>query len=204
MSRGQLVALFKEVSPVYLVVLYLVLVVALGVFVSSLLLYPQELRIAEKKRLLQQEELKVAAVENYILAHPDVDKRLAELQQSLLRVEKALPGSMDVSVFMGQLQKDATEAGVRVLSVRPSAMVERTGYREMPVEVSLQGSFFQVMALFKKLEDGERFSLPNTVLIQKNQEILTARINLLIFSFGNTPRPTAAAGAAGPPAAPAR
>lgn len=204
MSRGQLVALFKEVSPVYLVVLYLVLVVALGVFVSSLLLYPQELRIAEQKRLLQQEELKVAAVENYILAHPDVDKRLAELQQSLLRVEKALPGSMDVSVFMGQLQKDATEAGVRVLSVRPSVMVERTGYREMPVEVSLQGSFFQVMALFKKLEDGERFSLPNTVLIQKNQEILTARINLLIFSFGNTPRPTAAAGAAGPPSAPAR
>lgn len=198
MSRGQLVALFKEVSPVYLVVLYLVLVVALGVFVSSLLLYPQELRIAEKKRLLQQEEQKVNVVENYILAHPDADKRMAELQQSLLRVEKALPGSMDVSVFMGQLQKDATEAGVRILSVRPSALVDRAGYREMPVEVTLEGNFFQTMAFLKKLEDGERFSLPNTVLVQKKQETLTSRLNLLIFCYGITPRPT------GTPAAPAR
>lgn len=196
MSREQLKTMLKDISPSYLVALYLVLLLALGLFVSTLVLYPQEQKIAEQKRLLQQEEQRLALVENYILAHPDAEKRLNELQQSLLRVEKALPGSLDVSVFMNQLQTAATEANVRILSVRPAAMVDRSGFREIPVEISFEGSFFQTMAFLKKLEDGERFSLPNTVLLQKKQDKLTTRLNVLIFAYGITPRP------ASPPALP--
>ncbi len=200
MGKQKLIELLKGVAPSYLVALYLVLVLALGMLISSLLLYPQEQRIGELTRQLQVEQQKLTVVENFILANPDADKRLFELQQSLARVEKALPGSLDVSLFMAQLQRDAAATGVKLTNVKPSALVDRAGYREMPIEVAIEGNYHATLAFLKKLEDGERFNLPTGFLVQRKQDKLTTRLNMQIFCYGVTPRP--AAGTATPAAVP--
>ena len=200
MGKERLTALLKGIAPRYLVALYLVLVLALGMVVSSLLLLPQELRISALASQLQAERQKVAMVENFILAYPDADKRLFELQQSLARVETALPGSLDVSVFMSQLQRDAAATGVRLTNIKPSVLVDRAGYREMPIEVSFEGNYHTTLAFLKKLEDGERFSLPTGFLIQRKQDKLTTRLNLQIFCYGVTPRPAPGVAPQAPPA----
>ena len=204
MGREKFLGLVKGVSPAYLVVLYLVLVLALGLFVSSLVLYPQELRIGELTRQLQVERQKVAVVEKFILDHPDSDKRLFELQQSLARVEKALPESLDVSLFMSQLQRDAAASGVKLTNVRPAVLVDRAGYREMPIEVSVEGNYFATLAFLKKLEDGDRFNLPTGFLVQRKQDKLTTRLSLQIFCFGSSPRPAPGGATTAPGAVPAR
>ena len=191
MGKEQLMTVIKGIAQRYLVALYLVLVLALGMAVSSLLLVPQEAKISELNRQLQAERQKITVVENFILAYPDADKRLFELQQSLARVEKALPGSLDVSVFMSQLERDAVASGVRLVNIKPSVMVDRSGYREMPIEVSIEGTYFATLAFLKKLEDGERFSLPTAFLIQRKQDKLLTRLNLQIFCYGVSPRPAA-------------
>ena len=200
MGKERLTALLKGIAPRYLVALYLVLVLALGMVVSSLLLLPQEVRISTLASQLQAERQKVAMVENFILAYPDADKRLFELQQSLARVETALPGSLDVSVFMSQLQRDAAATGVRLTNLKPSVQVDRAGYREMPIEVSFEGNYHTTLAFLKKLEDGERFSLPTGFLIQRKQDKLTTRLNLQIFCYGVTPRPAPGVAPQAPPA----
>lgn len=200
MGKERLTALIKGIAPRYLVALYLVLVLALGMVVSSLLLFPQEVRINALASQLQAERQKVATVENFILAHPDADKRLLELQQSLARVETALPGSLDVSVFMSQLQRDAAATGVRLTNIKPSVLVDRAGYREMPIEVSFEGNYHTTLAFLKKLEDGERFSLPTGFLIQRKQDKLTTRLTMQIFCYGVTPRPAPGVAPQAPPA----
>jgi len=200
MGKERLMALIKGIAPRYLVALYLVLVLALGMVVSSLLLFPQEVRINALASQLQAERQKVATVENFILAHPDADKRLLELQQSLARVETALPGSLDVSVFMSQLQRDAAATGVRLTNIKPSVLVDRAGYREMPIEVSFEGNYHTTLAFLKKLEDGERFSLPTGFLIQRKQDKLTTRLTMQIFCYGVTPRPAPGVAPQAPPA----
>ncbi len=192
MGKERLTALLKGIAPRYLLALYLVLVLALGMVASSVVLVPQEARISAMASRLQAERQKVAVVENFVLAHPDANKRLLELQQSLVRVEKALPGSLDVSAFMTQLERDATATGVRLVNLKPSALVDRAGYREMPLEVSVEGNYYATLAFLKKLEDGERFSLPLAFLIQRKQDKLATRLNLQIFCYGITPRPAAA------------
>ena len=204
MVRERLLNVVKGIAPAYLVALYLVMVLALGMFISTLVLYPQELRIGELTRQLQVERQKVAVVENFILAHPDSEKRLFELQQSLARMEKALPESLDVSLFMSQLQRDAAASGVKLNHVRPSALVDRAGYREMPIEVAIEGNYFATLAFLKKLEDGERFNLPTGFLVQRKQDKLTTRLNLQIFCFGSAPRPAPGGATAAPGAVPAR
>ena len=76
MDREKLRELLKGVAPSYLVALYLVLVLALGMLISSLLLYPQELRIGELTRQLQVEQQNLTVVDNFILANRDAAKRL--------------------------------------------------------------------------------------------------------------------------------
>ena len=56
------------------------------------------------------------------------------------------------------------------------------------MELSIEGSFYAVMSFMKKLEDGDRFTLPANFLIQTKQTGLVARLNLLIFTFGNPVR----------------
>ena len=201
LDRQRLLLLAKDISPRYLIALYVVLVLAFGVGISSVVLYPQEARITELDRQLQQEKQKVAAVENFVLAHPDTEKYLADLQKSLLRAETALPGSVDVSIFMAQLEKDARASGVKLTFVKPSVVTDRAGYRELPVEVSVEGNFFATLSFLKKLEDGARFSIPASFLIQQKQNSLVTRLNIQIFCYGITPRPAVPAAAPGTPVA---
>ena len=188
MYKEKLLTLIKGVAPRYLLVLYIVLVLALGMGLSSAVLYPQEVRIRDLENKLRGEQQKVAAVENFILTHPNTEQYLTEMQQSQARTELLLPGVLDVSKFIAQVEKNARDSGVKLLNVKPAASVDRAGYREMPVELSVEGSFFGIMAFMKKMEDGERFSLPTAFLIQPKTNSLVARLNLQIFAYGNPPR----------------
>jgi len=190
-NQQKLLSLIREVSPQYLVILYLALILALGIGVSSLVLVPQETRISERQRLLQQEMQRVATVENFVLTNPDMDKHLTDLQQALLRAEKSLPGSMDTAGFLAELEKEARAAGVRLTGVKPGAIVDRAGFREMPVEISVEGNYFATLAFLKKLEDAARFNVPASFLIQQKQNVLATRLNLQIFCYGVSVRPAA-------------
>ena len=191
MNKERLLALTKEVSPRYLVVLYLVLVVALGLVISSFLLYPQEVRQSEIAAQLQQARQKVAVVETFVLTHPNTEQYLAELQMAITRADRALPPSPDISIFLSQLEKEAKVAGVKLTGVKPAVVTDRAGYRELPVEISIEGNYFATLTFLKRLEDGERFTLPAAFLVQQKQNNLATRLNLQIFSYGVTPRPAA-------------
>ena len=203
MDKDRLLASFKGVSVQYLVVLYLVLLLAAGFVLSTLLLLPQEQRIEALALQLKAEQQKVAVVESFILSNPDTAKHLSDLNLALQKVEKSLPGSLDLSHFLQQLERDAKAAGIRLINVKPSAMTDKAGYREMPIELTVEGSYYSTLSFLKKLEDGERFSLPASFLIQRKQDKLTTRLNLQIFCYGVTPKSTTPAPAAAPSGLPA-
>ena len=203
MDKERLLSYFKGVSAQYLVVLYLVLLLAAGFVLSTMVLLPQEQRIDALALQLKAEQQKVAVVESFILSNPDTGKHLSDLNLALQKVEKALPGSMDLSHFLQQLERDAKAAGVRLVNVKPSALADRAGYREMPIELTVEGSYYSTLSFLKKLEDGERFSLPASFLIQRKQDKLSTRLNLQIFCYGVTPKPAAPLPAAAPPGLPA-
>ena len=151
MDKERLLSLVQEISPKYLVALYLVIVLAVGVAVSSVIFAPQEKRLADLSLQLQQEKQKVAVVENFILTNPDMEKHQNDLQQALKRAETALPDSMEVSAFLSQIERNARDTGVKLTSVKPGNAAERAGYRELPVEVSVEGTFFATMSFLKNL-----------------------------------------------------
>ena len=170
--------------------------------ISSILLYPQEVRQNEMLAQLQQAKQKVTVVETFVLTHPNTEQYLTELQMAIARAERALPPSPDISIFLAQLEKEAKAAGVKMTGVKPAVVIDRAGYRELPVEVSIEGNYFATLTFLKRLEDGERFSVPTAFLVQQKQNNLATRLNLQIFSYGLTPRPAATPQGAPPAKAP--
>lgn len=198
MDRKNALALLRSVSIKYWLILYGVLLLAAGMLLSSLVLFPQEARILDLERQLSAERQKVAVVENFILAHPDPELYLQEMQRTQAKNELMLPENLDVSKFIAQLEKDTRTSKVRLLSVKPSAAAEKVGYREMPVEVVVEGSFYSVMSFLKLLEDGDRFCSPAAFMISPKQNVLSAKLNLLIFAYGNSPKPAVPPAGSGP------
>lgn len=202
-KKEQWLTYVKGISLPYLIALYLVLVLALGMLLSSLLLYPQEQRIRDIEVQLQMERQKLTTVEGFVLSHANPEQYLADMQKTQLKTELLLPNLLGIAKFVGQLEAAARTSGVKLAYVKPAATAaEKTGYREMPVELSVEGSFYGIMSFAKKLEDGERFCLPTAFLIQPKQNLLSAKINLQIFAYGNSPKPAPPAQAPGNPAAP--
>ncbi len=63
-NKERIFALTREVAPQYLVALYLVLVLTVGFVVSSLVLQPQELRIAAISRQLRRNNKNLRLLKN--------------------------------------------------------------------------------------------------------------------------------------------
>ena len=188
--------ILDKVSPRYWLALYLTILFAVGAVVLSIILYPQELRATELSVQLEQENMRLKVVENFVLAHPNGEQYLAEIDQAQAKVDSMLPKNTDLGRFMLQIEKDARETGVQLVNVKPAPIVARSTYREMPFEIWVRGRYFQVMAFLKKLEDGDRFTVPTGVAMQSKQNSIDAKVNVTVFSFGVPPVP------ANPPKAP--
>lgn len=175
----------------YLIVLYALIFLA-AVWAFFLLLYlPQAARNSELREQLLMQQQQVKAIETFALAHPEADKYLAELDRRQAVLDKMLPANTELSDFVVQVERAAKEAGVQIAQLKPSAPVNKEGYREIPVEILVKGSFFQTAAFLKKLEDGQRFSLVQTLSMQARPNMLDCRINATVYAFGSAPPPTA-------------
>lgn len=177
----------------YIVVLYILTLFA-AVWAFFLLIYlPQAARNNELRQQLLSQQQQVKTVEAFALAHPEADKHLSELERRQVMLDKMLPASPDLSDFVVQVERAAKEAGVQISQLKPSVPVNKEGYREIPVEILIKGNFFQTAAFLKKLEDGQRFSLVQTLSMQARQSVLDCRINATVYAFGISTPPNAPA-----------
>lgn len=175
----------------YMVVLYS-LALCSAVWIFFLLLYlPQTARSNELRAQLLAQQQQVKTVETFALAHPEADKYLSELDKRQAMLDKMLPAAPDIGDFVLQVERAAKETGVQVSQMKPSVPVNKEGYREIPVEILVKGNFFQTAAFLKKLEDGQRFSLVQTLSLQSRQSILDCKINATVYAFGISPPPNA-------------
>lgn len=177
----------------YIIVLSILVLLAV-IWTFLLLIYlPQTARNNELRQQLFSQQQQIKTVEAFALAHSEADKHLAELERRQAMLDRMLPSSPDLSDFVVQMERAAKEAGVQISQLKPSVPVNKEGYREIPVEILIKGNFFQTAAFFKKLEDGQRFSLVQTLSMQSRQSVLDCKVNATVYAFGVSTPPNAPA-----------
>ena len=188
-----LAAKLTELKPKYIIVLYSLTMFA-AVWIFVLLVYlPQTARNNELRQQLQAQQQQVKIVESFALAHPEADKYLTELDKRQAALDKMLPNNPDIGEFVLQVEWAARDSGVQVTQMKPSAPVNKEGYREIPVEILAKGNFFQTAAFIKKLEDSQRFVVTQNLSMQSKQGIIDSKISVSIYSFGLVAAPQVSA-----------
>lgn len=144
----------------------------------------QNQRIADLTTQLQAEKQKLTILQGFSHTHPDPAAYLAELGKKSVMAEAMLPNQPDLAGLLSQVEQATKLCGLQLLEIKPAAPITKTGYREIPVEISIKGTFAQTADLLKKLEDIPRFNSLQHVSMNSRQGILESRLVLIVYSYG--------------------
>lgn len=189
--------------------IFLFIVALLGLLSTSYysVIMPQMEDVARLQNQYESERQRVQILETFALNHPDINKYVKELNAKAEAVDKSLPNDLEVARFLVEIESVSKAAGgVQLAQIKPAQAINKNGYREIPIEILVRGTFTQMLNFLKKLEETQRFHSIANMSIQSQKNILESKITVLIFSYGivqnATPTPGAAPSANAKPASP--
>ncbi|SMD06503.1 type 4a pilus biogenesis protein PilO [Sporomusa malonica] len=144
----------------------------------------QNQRLADLTAQLQVEKQKLAIIQGFSRNHPDPATYLAELGKKSVQAEAMLPNQPDLGGLLSQIEQATKTCGLQLVEIKPASPLAKAGYREIPVEINIKGSFAQTADLLKKLEDIPRFNSLNHVIMNSRQGLLESKLVLIVYSFG--------------------
>lgn len=140
--------------PVRQRVLLLVGSVFLLFFLYGYMLYlPRNAEISEKEENLvaleQDRDRKLALVSNL----PQLRQEVADLNAALKEAVAQLPDTKEIPDLLSGISAVARESGLEIQQFRQKAENYQDFYAEVPVEILVKGTYWQVEQFFKKVAD---------------------------------------------------
>lgn len=140
--------------PVRQRVLLLVGSVFLLFFLYGYLLYlPRTAEIDEKQENLvaleKDRDRKQALVSNL----PQLRQEVADLNAALKKAVSQLPDTKEIPDLLSGISAVARESGLEIQQFRQKAETYQDFYAEVPVEILVKGTYWQVEQFFKKVAD---------------------------------------------------
>lgn len=161
------------------------------VFYYSILI-PQQAKISQITAVLQSERRLVGVIEAFAGAHPDIGQYEQELNAALATVNQLLPDQPKISEFIVAVEQAARASGLELQQIKPLQPVQKAGYREIPLELTVQGTYFPTLNFLKKLEGLERFNSVVSMTVRAQPDHLTSDLRIMIYCYGE-PQQTAIA-----------
>lgn len=155
------------------------------------LLLPEWTRIDELTAQYNTELQQVKVIEAFAQAHPAPEQHIIELDSKIMQADKMLPDNLEISSFLIEVEQLSRECGVQLSYLKPTKTVNKEGYREIEVELAINGSFSQIMNFLSKTENGSRFISVTNIGIQLGKSGLDSKLLAKIYSYGVPVAPTA-------------
>ena len=182
---------FEKVPDKYKIALFaIVFVVGITVFMVSIHI-PQQARIRSLEDELAATEKRIAVVETFALQHRDLQTHRNEIRQKLLLIEQLLPDEVRMGEILTELEGIAKASKVQIGQVQPARPLQKSGYQETPVTMTVRGDYFMFYDFFYRIEGSKRFLAVSSLSLQsKTGDILEGKITLLVYNYGTGPATT--------------
>jgi len=131
---------------------------------------------------MEQQQVKV--IETFVQGHPNPEQHLLELDSKITQVDRMLPDNPEISSFLAEVEQLSRECGVQLGYLKLGKTVNKEGYREIEVEISLNGKFPQIMKFLSKTENGTRFISVTNIGMQLGKNSLESKLSAKIYSYG--------------------
>jgi Tfp pilus assembly protein PilO len=151
----------KEQTPQNILRRYPLAVASTGVALALLVVVAVRYSgLDEANAALEQNTTEAQKAERNVRNAADLEQHLAIVNQGVARLEKMLIGVDDVSGNQAYFYRLETETGVRVSVLRPTGaskdQPKNASYQRVGFNVVVQGSYAQVIAFLRALEQGDR------------------------------------------------
>lgn len=142
----------------------------------------QQQELAAQRAALQQKKMAVLGIENFLNAHTDIAAYEAEKLQAVEQQSHRLPQQMETGEFLAAVQKLSVEKGMMLLAASPGTVEKRTGYLQLPVQMTIRGSYFSVLDFLQGIENLERFSSIEDMAVHSEEGMLTCQFCVCIYA----------------------
>jgi type IV pilus assembly protein PilO len=151
--------------------------------------WPRADLITEKEdnlhALLQDRDRKVALVANL----PQARQEVADLNAALKEAVAQLPDTKEIPDLLSGISAVAREAGLEIQQFRQKPEVYQDFYAEVPVEILVRGTYWQVESFFQRVSDLTRIvnmgdiGIKAPTLIENDPIKLQTSCNATTFRF---------------------
>ncbi len=127
-------------------------------------------------------------------------RRASRKQESdLLRADREAPADAELPAMLIQIQDISAKAGTGLISIKPSALVQKNDYAEVPFEIQIDGYFFSVLDFVYRLEKLPRIINVRGIEIKEGKQTLpNIDVTIKAAAFVSTPGIKATAGTTAP------
>ncbi len=177
----------KNVTDKHKVLLFIAGIVTVMIGFYYFIFLPQRTQISQLKTMQQAESQRVQMIEDFATAHPNIGQYEQELTAKQALVNKMLPDQAEISGFILEIEKAAQKNNIQFIRIKPAQAINKNGYREIPLELLVRGSYFQTLNFLKTLEDLPRFNSGVNMAVQAQNGQLESKITLIIYCYGTAP-----------------
>lgn len=177
----------KNITDKHKVLLFTAGIVTVIIVFYYYVLIPQQERINQLTATQQTERQRVQMIEAFANAHPNIGQYEQELATKQALVNKMLPNNTEISEFILEVEKAAKTSNIQFIKIKPAQMINKNGYREIPLELLVKGNYFQTLDFLRKLEELPRFNAGINMTVQSQLGNLESKITVIIYSYGTAP-----------------
>lgn len=176
--------ILDKIHPKYYTALFALGTAGFIFVVNFYLLFPQSEKIEQLRINAQMEKQKVKVVEAFALEHPNTELYLFQLDEQKAQVDRLMPDKSDISDFLAQLDQAAKSTGLKIMNIKISPIVNKNGYRDIPIEIVVKGDYFQTINFLTKMENLSRFNTINSIVTQSREKDLETKLAVTVYSYG--------------------
>jgi len=150
---------------------FVALVLAVPITAYFTVFRPQNDRIGEVRRDIQEKELMLEKLELVTARASDLASANTEIESAVIDIEGRLPGTKEVDVLLEQVADLALASRLELKKVKAGAPAPSAKYREQPLEMKVQGDFESFYTFLVELEKLDRLTrMPNLTIKRLDSE----------------------------------
>jgi Tfp pilus assembly protein PilO len=141
---------------------------------------------------LQQQRMVLLNAQRGLQEIPDPAGYYRLLQEEEARVKSLLPDSDAITDLLVTLNALGKEQKIKIVSIKQGTLGDRKTYYEIPLEMTVIGTYPDLLQFIEKMENLRRFNSITKIGVHADENQLTVQLAAVVYVYGPMPQNTQA------------
>ncbi len=99
----------------------------------------------------------------------ELKKTSRKTEYELMTLERQTPGDAELPSLLMQMQDISAKSGIDVISIKPTAPIQKNDYQEVPLDIEINGYFFSLLDFIYRVEKLPRIINITSINVQEGE-----------------------------------